>query len=74
MPSKEDAFRYIRAKIDQLLAVMGTQPLRPEELDNETLIELDPLGIVAGAFSQVIEHLNETNHRLSRPRLAVRGG
>jgi diguanylate cyclase (GGDEF)-like protein/PAS domain S-box-containing protein len=65
MPSKQDAFRYIRAKIDQLLTVMGTQPLRPEELDDETLIELDPIGIVTGAFSQVIEHLNETNHRLS---------
>ncbi len=65
MPSKEDAFRYIRAKIDELLTVMGTQPLRPEELDDETLIELDPIGIVSGAFSQVIAHLNETNHRLN---------
>ena len=64
MPGEKDAFRYIRAKIDQLLTVMGTQPLRPEELDDDTLIALDPIGIVAEAFEQVITHLNETNHRL----------
>ncbi len=61
--SQQDAFRYIRAKIDQLLAVMGTQPLRSDELDDDTLIELDPIGIVAEAFAQVIAHLNETNRR-----------
>jgi diguanylate cyclase (GGDEF)-like protein/PAS domain S-box-containing protein len=63
--SKKDAFPYIRAKIDQLLTVMGTLPLRPEELDDDTLIELDPIGIVADSFAQVIAHLNETNHRLN---------
>lgn len=62
---KKDAFSYIRAKIDQLLAVMGTLPLRPEELDDDTLIELDPIGIIADSFAQVITHLNETNHRLN---------
>ncbi len=65
MPSKKAAFDYIRAKIDQLLTVMGTLPLRPEELDDETLVELDPIGIIADSFQQVISHLNETNHRLS---------
>ena len=44
---------------------MGTLPLRPEELDDETLLELDPIGIVADAFAQVIAHQNETNHRLT---------
>ena len=63
--SKKDAFPYIRAKVDQLLAVIGTQPLRAEELDDDTLIELDPIGIVADSFAQVIAHLNETNHRLN---------
>ena len=65
MSSKQDAFRYIRAKVDQLLTVIGTLPLRPEELDDDTLIELDPIGIVADSFTQVIAHLNETNHRLN---------
>ena len=64
MTTQQEALLYIRAKVDQLLAVMGTQPLRPEELDDATLLELDPIGIVADAFSQVIAHLNETNHRL----------
>jgi diguanylate cyclase (GGDEF)-like protein/PAS domain S-box-containing protein len=65
MPTSQDAFRYIRAKIDQLLEVMGTQPLRPEELDDDMLIELDPIGIVAESFAQVITQLNETNHRFN---------
>jgi diguanylate cyclase (GGDEF)-like protein/PAS domain S-box-containing protein len=60
-----DAIRYIRAKLDQLLAVMGTLPLRPEELDDATLLELDPIGIVAESFAQMVAHLNETNHRLN---------
>jgi diguanylate cyclase (GGDEF)-like protein/PAS domain S-box-containing protein len=64
-PSKQDALRYIRAKVDQLLAVMGTCPLRSEELDDDTLIALDPIGIIAESFQQVIDHLNETNQSLS---------
>lgn len=64
MPNK-DAISYIRAKLDQLLTVMGTLPLRPEEIDDDTLLELDPIGIVAESFAQMIAHLNETNHRLN---------
>jgi diguanylate cyclase (GGDEF)-like protein/PAS domain S-box-containing protein len=64
-PTQEEALRYIRAKIDQLLGVMGTLPLRPEELDDATLLEIDPIGIIADSFQQVIAHLNDTNHRLS---------
>src|SRR3989338_10138534 len=63
--SQQDAPRYIRAKVDQLLAVMGTCPLRSEELDDDTLIALDPIGIIAESFQQVIDHLNETNQSLS---------
>ena len=70
--TKKDAFPYIRAKVDQLLTVMGTLPLRPEELDDDTLIELDPIGIVADSFAQVIAHLNETNHRLSLATSEIR--
>ncbi len=72
MPGQPDAFRYIRAKIDQLLAVMGTLPLRPEELDDDTLIELDPIGIVAESFSQVLAHLNHTNHALNLATAEIR--
>lgn len=64
-PSQQEALGYIRAKVDQLLAVMGTLPLRPEELDDSTLIALDPIGIIAESFRQVIDHLNATNQRLS---------
>jgi PAS domain S-box-containing protein len=58
------ATRYIREKVDELLKVIGTSPLRPEELDDETLIGLDPIGIVAGSFRQVLGHLNRTNDQL----------
>lgn len=58
------AMQYIRRKVDQLLTTMGTAPLRPEELDDNTLIELDPIGIVSDSFSQVLSHLKETNEEL----------
>lgn len=58
------AIEYIRRKVNQLLTVMGTLPLKPEELDDQTLLELDPIGIVAESFSQVLDHLNETNEKL----------
>ncbi|MDH4162973.1 MAG: PAS domain S-box protein [Nitrospirota bacterium] len=58
------AMQYIRRKVDQLLTVMGTSPLRAEELDDNTLIELDPIGIVSDSFVQVLHHLKETNDQL----------
>lgn len=58
------AVTYIRRKINQLLLVMGTLPLRPEELDDQTLLELDPIGIIADSFAQVLDHLNQTNDKL----------
>ena len=66
------AIIYIRAKIDQLLTLMGTLPLRPEELDDDTLIELDPIGIVAGAFEQVLANLKQTNHELTVAKNEIR--
>lgn len=56
--------RYIRDKVNQLLTVMGTLPLNPEELDDNTLLDFDPIGIVANAFEQVLDHLRETNREL----------
>ena len=56
---------YVRQKTDQLLEVIGTLPLRTEELDDETLVQVDPIGIVAESFTQVLEHLRETNETLA---------
>lgn len=55
-PEADQALKYVRAKINQLLEVMGTLPLRPEELDDASLLELDPIGILADSFAQVLEH------------------
>ena len=63
---------YLRDKINQLLQVMGTLPLEPEELDDETLFSLDPLGIISDAFAQVLEHLNRTNEELALARDEIR--
>ncbi len=71
-PTQQEALRYIRAKVDQLLAVIGTLPLRPEELDDKTLISLDPIGIVADSFRLVIEHLNSTNAQLKIAQSEIR--
>lgn len=59
---------YIREKTNQLLEVMGTEPLRPEELDDRALIELDPIGIIAQSFSQVLIFLNETIQELRQAK------
>lgn len=56
---------YVRAKTDRLLQVLGTVPLRPEELDDDTLLALDPIGIVSDAFEQVLEHLQKVNRQLT---------
>ncbi len=63
---------YIRAKVNQLLMLLGTLPLRPEELDDTTLIELDPIGIVADSFQQVLTNLRTTNHDLNLARSEIR--
>jgi diguanylate cyclase (GGDEF)-like protein/PAS domain S-box-containing protein len=66
------AIGYIRAKVDQLLKLMGTLPLRAEELDDDTLLEMDPIGIIAGSFAQILAHLEETNHDLNLARNEIR--
>jgi PAS domain S-box-containing protein len=58
------AIRYIRDKVDQLLVIMGTVPLKPEELEDDTLIDLDPIGIVSDSFSQVLANVRTTNENL----------
>ena len=55
---------YIRAKVNQMLTVMGTLPLSPEGLDDETLVELDPIGIICDSFRQIMVHLHNTNAEL----------
>jgi len=60
--------RYIREKTNQLLQVMGTEPLRPEEFEDRELLNLDPIGIIAGSLEQVFEYLNETITKLSEAR------
>lgn len=55
---------YIRNKTNQMLILMGTLPVRPEELDDETLIEIDPIGTVAEAFVQILEHEKELSERV----------
>ncbi len=61
---ERSAIRYIRDKVDQLLVIMGTVPLKPEELEDDTLIDLDPIGIVSDSFSQVLDNVRTTNESL----------
>ncbi|HEY9051892.1 MAG TPA: EAL domain-containing protein [Gammaproteobacteria bacterium] len=55
---------YVREKINQLLVIMGTLPLRPEELDDDTLLSIDPIGVIANSFKQILEHQKDTNKKL----------
>jgi two-component system NtrC family sensor kinase len=63
--ANESLKKYIRDKVNHLLSVMGTKPLCKEELDDNTLIELDPIGIIALSFEQILDHQKETNRRLT---------
>ncbi|MCK4839866.1 MAG: PAS domain S-box protein [Desulfobulbaceae bacterium] len=65
---EQAAFDYIRQKVNQLLVVTGTVPLKPEELDNDTLLHLDPIGIISDSFAQILEHMQETNIELAVAR------
>jgi len=69
---RDAAFAYIRKKVDQLLVVMGTIPLRSEELDDASLLSLDPIGIVSDSFWQVLRHLQEKNEELRQARNEIR--
>jgi two-component system phosphate regulon sensor histidine kinase PhoR len=60
-----EAFGYIRSKVDSLLGVIGTRGLNPEELDDRSLIEFDPIGIVAQTFQHILENLQTTNQKLN---------
>jgi two-component system phosphate regulon sensor histidine kinase PhoR len=62
--SAAEAFLYIRAKTDELLEVIGTKSLQPDELDNASLVVFDPIGIVAGSFRHVLDTLRATNRQL----------
>ncbi len=55
---------YIRAKVNHLLDVMGTIPLREEELDDHNIREFDPLGIIFESFRHILASLKEKNIEL----------
>lgn len=57
---------YIRDKINQLLNVMGTKPLREEELAADTLQEFDPLGIIFDSFRHILTTLKDKNNQLQQ--------
>lgn len=59
---------YLRSKVDQLLGVVGTLPLRAEELDDSGLIAFDPVGIISDSFVQILRTLQETNEHLGLAR------
>jgi PAS domain S-box-containing protein len=59
---------YIRSKTNQLLEVMGTECLRAEELDDRALIDLDPIGIIAASFAQVLDFLKENINGLQQAK------
>lgn len=59
---------YIREKTDQLLTVMGTESLRQEELDDQALLEFDPIGIMIDSFAQVLEYHQENINHLQQAR------
>jgi len=62
---ENDLYSYLRLKTNDMLEVIGTLPLAAEELDNESLLSIDPIGIVTDSFRQVLDNLKETNAELT---------
>lgn len=71
--TKKVLYRYIRDKVNQLLEIMGTKPLKEEELDERTIVEFDPIGIIAESFKEILEHLREKNLQLQQARDYLQG-
>lgn len=63
-----DLLGYLRSKIDNLLKLLGTFPLRPDELDDEHMITFDPIGIITETFTHILENLRDTNSELELAR------
>lgn len=57
-------YAYIRAKVNEMLSVVGTKTLRPEELDDQSLFDFDPIGIVTQTFRHVLESHRKLNQDL----------
>jgi len=55
---------YIRDKLNELLDVMGTKSLREEELNDDMLLYMDPLGIIFKSLRHFLANLKETNAQL----------
>jgi len=62
--SLEQSYGYIRGKVNEMLTVVGTKMLKPEELDDQSLLEFDPIGIVADTFRHVLESHRKLNQEL----------
>jgi len=62
--SQQDTFTYIRAKVNDMLSVVGTKTLKPEELDDQSLLEFDPIGIVTKTFQHVLDSHRKLNQEL----------
>ena len=61
---RAETYAYIRAKVNDMLSVVGTKTLRPEELDDQSLLDFDPIGIVTRTFQHVLESHRKLNQEL----------
>jgi len=59
-----DLWEYLCGKTNRLLELMRCPNLGAERFDDHTFLELDPIGTMAESFSQVLDHLRETNDNL----------
>ena len=62
--TQQETFAYIRAKVNEMLRVVGTRTLKPEELDDRSLLEFDPIGILTKTFEHVLESHVRLNEEL----------
>jgi len=58
--------RYIREKVNELLVLLRCPTMNADHLGDLELIGYDPIGTIGVSFSQVLDHLKETNEQLLR--------
>lgn len=64
MVTHHNAVRYLRRRLQCLLPLTGVNTLDPDKLDEQVLLEQDPLALVADAVAEMIEHHRITTEEL----------
>ncbi|MFO8025403.1 hypothetical protein, partial [Thiohalophilus sp.] len=64
MAMHNNAIRYLRYRLQRLLPLAGVDTIDPNNLDDQALLEQDPLVLVTDALTEIIERHRMTTEEL----------